>query len=353
MPNKIRLFSLSLILVTSTVTSGLPACAQTYNVYAGVDVQVNEGDPVPSTASVTGVTNSGDDVRDVLGWNGSEKSPGVYVLNTSDAASYQAVANGGRYNVVTLFGCNTLSAYGCANTQSFPQTPAQITGFANYACWVVGSANIPNLRAVTIWNEMNGTYNGGISTPSAQEAAMAALLTIVVPKIRSCNRNVAIYAGAFVGDFLLANWFCVIQEDGFSWSLVDGLDIHPYLSGNPSSAPQNGSDWNKSFNGSVSLINGCAGGTSPIKRPLYFSEWGGTALQDALSNGIFPNAASYFAWFQTTVAGVNKTYFPVAGQVYFLMGDDANFPTEGLYTSTTYSTLTSIGTAYKTAYVNH
>jgi hypothetical protein len=347
---KIPKIGFNFVLMSALIGFAPGLSAQSFTAPGGIGLQVNEGDAVPPAQLLAAATNPGDDVRDILGWPESEQSPGAYALPARNAALYSEVAQAGRSNVVTLFGCDTLAAYACSGPQSFPQTPAQIAGFTNWACWVVGAANIPNLRAVTIWNEMNGSFNGGIGTPAAQQLAMAKLLAAVVPAIRECNPNVAIYAGAFVGDVLLADWFCKIQKFGFNWSQVDGLDIHPYLSGAPSMPAQSGLNWYNAFLGSNSLVNGCAGGSAPIVAPLYFSEWGGAALQNALSNGYFPTAAAYFAWFEKTVANVSPVKYPVAGRAFFLLANDSNFPTQGVF-SADYSQTTPIGNDYLAAYV--
>jgi hypothetical protein len=310
---------------------------------SGVAVQVNEGAPVPDAAKVIAMSNPGDDVRDLLGWEKSEVAAGVYAVPPNSAALYAIVAAAGRRNVVTLYGCNTLY---CPNAERFPQTPAEIDAFARWACWVAGAAGIPSLHAVTIWNEMNGRFNGGIGKVEARHQAMANLLKVVVPAIRKCNPAIAIYAGAFVGGTSLASWFCGIQRDGFDWKAVDGLDVHPYLSGDPNAAAQNGIAWASSLTGKSSLATGCAGATSPIARPLYFSEWGGAALQDAIDKKYFADAAAYFDWFDRVVV----SQYPVIGRDYFLLADFGQFPAEGLY-SAGYAGVTAIGTAYQAAYV--
>jgi hypothetical protein len=334
------------------ISSSLPVSASIYDVPGGLAVQVNEGQPIPPPATLTAMSNRHDDVRDILGWPDSEKSAGNYALPVRNAAFYSEVAAAGRDNVVTLFGCNTAAPYKCYGKQSFPQTAAQIKGFVNWACWVVSAANIPNLRAITIWNEMNGTFNGGIQSPPAQQQAMANLLVALVPAVRECNPNVAVYAGAFVGDSSLPAWFCHIQEDGFDWSLVDGLDIHPYLAAGPNAKTQDGQDWQAAFAGPKSLLSGCQGQTKPIVRPLYFSEWGGYALQAALANGNVDSAADYFAWFEANVANVNPVSYPVVGRAYFLLANYGGFSLEGLFLAD-FVTMTSIGAAYENAYIQH
>ena len=334
------------------ISSSPPVSASIYDVPGGLAVQVNEGQPIPPPATLIAMSNRHDDVRDILGWPESEKSARNYALPVRNAAFYTEVAQAGRYNVVTLFGCNMVAPYTCAGKQSFPQTKAQIKGFVDWACWVVSAANIPNLRAITIWNEMNGTWGGGIQSPSARQQAMATLLIALVPAIRECNPNVAIYAGAFVGDSSLATWFCHIQQDGFDWSEVDGLDIHPYLGAGPNFPTQDGQDWQSAFTGPKGLLTGCQGQTKPIVRPLYFSEWGGYALQAALANSNVDDAAAYFTWFEATVANVNPVSYPVVGRAYFLLANNGNFSLEGLL-SADFASMTSIGAAYENAYIQH
>ena len=328
-----------------------PASAFPYIVQGGVAVQVNEGDGLPPPAQLLAMSNPGDAVRDIMGWAKTEISAGVYAVPDRNAALYAEVAQAGLTNVVTLFGCSTLTAYRCAGQQSFPVTPAQIAGFAKWACWVVSGANIPALRAVTIWNEMNGAYNGGILTEAGQERAMAKLLAVVVPMIRECNPKVEIYAGAFVGDAPMAKWFCDIQKLGFNWSLVDGLDIHPYLTGNPLAPYQNGTYWRGALVGPQGLANGCSGTTAPIVAPLFFSEWGGPALVNALNGGFFASASAYFAWFETVIANAAPSYYPVVGRAFFLLANDPTFPAMGLYDSD-YTAPTPLGTRFQRAYVD-
>ncbi len=327
-----------------------PLYAQIYNAPSGVGLQGNEGMAAAPAEALAALTNPQDDARDMLGWHRSEIDEGVYAVPANDALEYAQVAASGRHLVLTLFGCDTLAAYECSGPGSFPETPAQIKGFSNWACWVVGAANIPNLRAVTIWNEMNGGFSGGIASPRTRQLAMAKLLMAVVPAIRQCNPNIAIYAGAFIGDSNLAQWFCEIQRFGFNWADVDGLDIHPYLTGNPAKANQNGVNWRGAFLGKNSLSNGCAGATAPIVEPLYFSEWGGAALQKALAKGYFASAGQYFAWFEANVASVSPARYPVVGRDFFLLAADADFPAEGLV-SADFSQLTAIGEDYQAAYV--
>jgi hypothetical protein len=142
----------------------------------------------------------------------------------------------------------------------------------------------------------------------------------------------------------------VIQMFGFNWARVDGLDIHPYLTDNPAKANQNGLNWRGEFLGKNSLSNGCAGATAPIVAPLYFSEWGGAALQKTLARGYLGSATQYFAWFEANVANVSPSRYPVVGRAFFLLAANTDFPAQGLFTAD-FSQPTAIGEDYKAAYV--
>jgi hypothetical protein len=351
--------------IISILAAASIASAATYPVPGGVAIQVNEGDTLAPASVFATFLNRQDDVHDAAGWHRSEKALGTYTLPATDAASYQQAAANNWSNVLTLQGCVKFAPYNCPRNSSFPQTPAQITGFANWACWLVknnggpigssAAANIPALRAVTIWSEMNGSFNGGITQPPSQQQAMANLLNVVVPAIRSCNSGIKIYVGAFVGSSNLATWFCHIQTgttgSGFPLNTADGLDIHPYLNANPAMPNQNGTAWQQQIAGKYSLTDGCQGKTTPILMPLYFSEWGGAALASYLNNNPTNTAADYFSWFEATIGSFDQSRHPIAGRAYFLLDDfNGKFPNEFLAGAGPDYVTTPIGEDYITAY---
>jgi hypothetical protein len=307
----------------------------------GVAVQVNEGAPLPPLTVMQAVTPRGSTVRDALGWHRVEKSRGLYNIPANDWALYKEVAAAGDKNVITLFSGNPI--YGTA-TFGFPTTPEQILAWANYAAYVVTNdggalpdrkaANIPNLEAVTIWNEFNGTWNGGITDPKLQQAAMAKLLEVVVPVIRKANPNVKIAAGAFVGGSSLATWFEHIQQAGFDWQSVDWLDVHPYI------GPLGAANWQRQ----VAELR--AGG---ITNPFYFSEWGGPVSVNyaAKFEGTPGYTMNYMQWFIANVVDVDAV--SPAGGNFFTISNAAQFPGQGLTTGTLTSPqyqLTPLGAEY-------
>jgi hypothetical protein len=319
---------------------------------AGLAVQVNEGEPVPDMSVFKAFLRPGQTVRDALGWRRVEHSKGGFQLPQPDADLYARVAAAGGKNVVSLFSGNEL--YGM-KSDDFPVTPEQIEGFANFAAWVVGNdgaghadaraANIPNLYAVTVWNEMNGTWHGTIQKTPDREAAMAALLKALVPKIRAANPAVHIAAGAFVGFQGLAEWFRQIGKS-FDWSSVDWLDIHPYF-GDQKAAPLE--QWTEAMQ---KLRAGNPGqGIPPIRNPAYYSEWGGpSAVHYEQAHASDPAAPNYFEWFDQNVVGADPV--PVAGGDYFTLVSNANFPRQGLTkNASSAADITELGTAFRARYL--
>jgi hypothetical protein len=277
----------------------------------------------------------GSTVRDALGWHKVERSRGLYNIPMNNWQLYKQVAAIGDKNVITLFAGNPL--YGMA-TFGFPVTTEQIQGWANFAAYVVAhdghstpdrkTANIPNLEAVTIWNEFNGTWNGGIRGTGQQEAAMAKLLNVVVPAIRAANPTVKIGAGAFIGDGGLSSWFKTIGAE-FDWDSVDWLDVHTYI------GPNGEKEWREE----VAALRAAG-----IVNPFYFSEWGGNPAVEYARR--FPGK-NYVQWFVSNV--IERDTVVPAGGDYFTLDDGRRWPVQGLTTGPDGAPpyqLTALGTAY-------
>ena len=284
----------------------------------GVAVQVNEGEAVPPAAVLSAVLPKAGTVRDMLQWARVEKLPGVYGVPAEDFQLYQVVASTGGGNVITLFGGNPL--YGLPNA-NFPVTPAQLQGFAAYAAYLVANdggtvpdaqaANIPHLAGVTIWNEFNGGYGGGIVGKN-RPAAMAKLLSVVVPAIKKSNRTVKISAGAFVGHSGVAHWFAAIGQ-GFNWKQADWLDIHPYIY-----EAKGAKGWAREMG---------ALREAGISNPCYYSEWGGpSAVKFMAANP----RANYFQWFQQNIIAADSVT-PKGGN-FFELSNLPHFAGQGLTT---------------------
>jgi hypothetical protein len=385
-----RVLCALLLLMSALVVLPVPVRAQTYPVHAGVAVLSGVTNTVPTVEAIARMIEPGDDVRSMLAWNSSESLPGQYYLAAKYAETYANVAAAGGQNVVTIWGCAADAGYGCDghgfvdDRYAFPTTPGQIAAFAQWACWVVRDAGIPNLAAISIWNEANnGGFNGGISTSAGRVQALANILAVVVPYLKNdCRTGVKVYGGAYVGPQGLASWFCRLQKlghqanPGFSLALLDGLDIHPYMSSAPLLPAQNGATWyNQFWQPKKGLYYGCTSATynpaTTIQVPLYFSEWGGPALQNAIKKGFQPNAAAYFAWFESTIVqkiqyqpnGVPNSAYPVIGRDYFLLETAPGFEKQSLEITSNgppdefgvspaiYQGDTSNGAAYREAFV--
>src|SRR5262245_26911104 len=205
----------------------------------GVAVQVNEGKPVPTIAQLKTVLAPGGLVRDVLGWHKADPKCNLrtdpalpLVIPASLARLYQNVAAAGGKNFVTLAfnnrNCGQLSNAGGA---AFPNTAALRAEFAAYAVRVV--KQVPALGGISVWNELNGTWDGGYTNRADKLRNYCPLANAVINEVRKVNAGLPIAIGATVG-WNIETWFtemfdaydCMGKADSSIW-----LDVHPYLSG--------------------------------------------------------------------------------------------------------------------------
>ena len=270
-------------------------------------VQVNEGDAPPSVPVLRTLLPNGGCVRDMLGWHQVEKVAGQYTMPDRQWQSYGNVASAGAFNLITLgFGNKLYGSNGYQpklNNFGLPVTPAQIQAFTKYAVWAVRkdgtgrpnatAANIPNLYAVSIWNELNGAWDGGIDDIHTRIAAYAALVNAVGPAIRQANPKVKIIIGATVGSNI-DGWYQRLLVDG-TWGRNDPnvyLDVHPYigraLSPTNQYVPQLDT-WNRSM-----LHIRKAG----IKNALFATEWGGPLAKFVEGNN---PGLNYIDWSQKNI----------------------------------------------------
>jgi hypothetical protein len=155
------------------------------------------------------------------------------------------------------------------------------------------AANIPNLYAVSVWNELNGTWTGGIGDIPTRIAAYARLVNSVGPAIRAANPDVKVIVGATVGANI-GGWYMRLFANHM-WGKNDPnvyLDVHPYIGASLTPANQNVpalATWNRS----MTLIRGAG-----INNALFATEWGGpvASLVEANNPGL-----SYFDWIQTNL----------------------------------------------------
>jgi hypothetical protein len=311
--------------------------------WRGVDVQVNEGKPIPSVAQLTALLNPNDIVRDVLGWQKVDprcdltRSPGDFTLPGAMQQLYRNVQQAGGRNFVTLaFNNKHCGQKIAAPAKAFPDTDALRAEFAAYAAAVV--RNVPNLAGVSIWNEMNGMFNGGYATPQQAMAAYCRLSNVVVRAIRRVDPRLPIAIGA-TGGSNLDTWFiplfdqygCVGKADSTIW-----LDVHPYLGGvvDPLTGLVDWDLWNQN------LTKVRADG---ITNPLIATEWGDSAAAKWLAQ--HPNG-NYMSMFDVMVTARDNNWAALAW--YEAIYDHA-VPRSGLFSQDGIS-LSPLGAQYVSAY---
>jgi hypothetical protein len=206
-------------------------------VSTGVDVQVSNGKPVPTQTQLDQILRPGDMVRDILGWQKAdpycELTTGRQIeIPAAMMTLYERVQAAGGLNFVTLaFNNRKCGQPVNSGAQTFPDTPALRAEFAAYAAEV--ARRVPALGAISIWNELNGTWDGGIASQSERLAQYCLLANAVVTEVRKVNKTLPIAIGATVGANI-DGWFiemfdqhgCMGKADPTIW-----LDVHPYLSG--------------------------------------------------------------------------------------------------------------------------
>lgn len=298
-----------------------------------VAVQVNQGESPPPSEALRRLLPKGGCVRDVLGWGRVEKERGRYVMPESAAQSYRNAAAAGMQNLVTLAFGNAI--YGGNGFQAnpdgllLPVTPEQVAAFTRYAVWVVSNdgaahadataANIPSLYGISIWNELNGSWSGGIKNVHDRLAAYAKLVDAVGPAVRAANPKVKIIVGATTGTKIDA-WFKELFVTDKMWGLNDPdvyLDVHLYIGealrpGNP--IVPGVVDWNNE----LKTIRAAG-----IRNALFATEWGGFVGDkvERTNPGV-----NYIQWMQDGIFAHEN----FAGTAWFELTNFGKFGTRGL-----------------------
>jgi hypothetical protein len=304
----------------------------------GVAVQVNEGKRIPSVAQLQQILRPGDMVRDVLGWHRVDRTCDLATNPTRQIAIpdtmmtlYQNVAAAGGQNFVTLgFNNKKCGQISTSGTRTFPDTPALRAEFAAYAAEV--ARRVPALGGISVWNELNGTWDGNL--PLAQRQAQYCLLAnAVITEVRKVNPKLPIAIGATVG-WNIDDWFiqlfdhhgCMGKGDPTIW-----LDVHPFLNGKrvPRTNKTDFQLW------PVSIANIRQYG---ISHPLAATEWGARAAY--LWQTAHPTK-DYMAEFQKDVLSQDPNW---AAAFWFEMLYDRHAPNAGLYDQS--NQLTFFGSQY-------
>jgi hypothetical protein len=328
------------LIAAQIVLAATPACAQIY----GADVLVSNGKRSPSAAQLEQILRSGDMVRDMLGWHKADPTCDLVSNRTrqitippATMALYQNVKVAQGKNFVTL-GFNNKHCGQPVNSggKAFPDTPALRAEFAAYAAEV--ARRVPALGGISLWNELNGTWSGGL--PVAQRLTQYCLLAnAVITEVRKVDKNLPIAIGATVG-WNVDGWFidmfnkygCVGKSDPTIW-----LDVHPYLSGRRIAGTHK-TDFQL---WQVSIANIRKAG---ILNPLAATEWGAKAAytwQTAHPTG------DYMMKFRSEVLSQDPNW---AAAFWFEMLYDIKSSNAGLYDKD--NQLTPFGAQYIDAFRN-
>jgi hypothetical protein len=336
--------------VASTLLGGLIAgaalalCSPASAQFRGVDVQVNEGKPVPTVAQFATVLNPQDMVRDILGWAHVDAHCDLaanpdrpIVIPVPMAQLYANVGAAQGLNFVTLAfdnrHCGQASGSGAVD---FPNTPSLRAEFAAYAVGVV--RQVPALGGISIWNEMNGTDRGGYGAMSQRLTAYCLLVNQVVQAVRAVDKTVPIAIGATIGPGI-GTWVtqmfdvygCVGKNDATIW-----LDVHPYLNGDEihGTHQQDWSYWNQE----IAAIR-----ADKIDNRLIATEWGGGIAYKWM---IAHPHGNYFDTFDEKVDTAGPDW---AGLLWFDLLYDVHFRNASLFDPTG-TQLTPLGEQYVAAY---
>ena len=132
-----------------------------------------------------GISISG--VRDEIYWAQVETSPGVYLFPAAFDAYMARLKRDGISPLVILDFANPL--YDGGNT---PYTAAGIAAYARYCVAVLGHYG-PQIEAVEIWNEYNGSFCTGPAT-NDRAGTYAAMLKKAYSAIKAARPDVTVHA---------------------------------------------------------------------------------------------------------------------------------------------------------------
>lgn len=310
----------------------------------GVNVQVSSGRPVPTVAQLQTVLNPGDFVRDMLIWQNADPLCNLapyashnLSIPTSMAALYNAVQTAGGKNFVTL-GWNNVACgqSNQAGTVTFPNTHATRVEFGYYA--VAALRQVPAIGAISIWNELNGTWNGGYTTEASQLENYCLLSNQVINDVRAVNKTIPIAIGATVGwnvggyiIDMFKKYGCGGMNDPTIW-----IDVHPYLTG-ATVIPPSTTDWT-AWNNTVAAIRAAG-----ITNPLVGSEWGSAF---GYNWDVAHPGSNYITTFESAVVPRGSSW---GGLMWYELLYDGSTPNAGLF-ALNGTTLTTVGKQYVAAF---
>jgi len=155
-------------------------------------------------------------IRDDATWAMIEQSQGSYTFNNFDP--YMQVLQQNTLDPLLTLDYNNRFY---DNNQT-PYNSAGFSAFANYAKALVLHYG-PQLKAVEVYNEYNGTFSTG---PCArQPSCYAQLLRYTYQAIKSVRPDVTVVGGAAL--YADLPWFNELFENG-GLSYMDAVSVHPY-----------------------------------------------------------------------------------------------------------------------------
>src|SRR5579862_8141045 len=178
----------------------------------------------PTSGEITQIAQAGFKfVRMDLTWQGVEQQQGVYNFNAYDQIMQQLSSNGLR-PVMVLDYSNTLYS-----STGAPNTPASVTGFANYAAAAVAHYKHQGV----IWEIYNEPCQACF-WPNPNPDDYYTLVSNVVPAMRAVSSDEWII-GLSTPPPSNGTYSSYIQEclkDGLA-NYLDAIAIHPYVIGTP------------------------------------------------------------------------------------------------------------------------
>ena len=194
-------------------------------------------------------------VRDELYWDSVEGNKGVFKFpETYDR--YLGALDRQKISPLIVLSFENHNYDGGAT----PYTPEAFAGYARYAVEVLRHCG-PQVKAVEIWNEYNGTFNHG---PASQDRAhnYGAMLRVVYAAIKRERPDVIVVGGATSG-VPLPYWEKLLANGALDH--LDALSVHPYRF---AQAPEGIEDEIKSLQALVQRYNHGAA------KPIWVTEIG-------------------------------------------------------------------------------
>lgn len=257
----------------------------------GAQTHIAQGWDVTGTAAL--LDQAGFTIcRDEHYWDATETSAGVYTFANFP---YINTLKGRTRPIEVLFTADFYAGPGLYDGPNItPYTSTAQTAFGNYAAAVV--SHYPQLKAVEVWNEINGgTWTNG-TFATDKPGYYKTLCQSVYNAVKAARPEVKVIGGATV---LIAAPFWQALKDNGALAYMDACSIHPY-------------DAISTWEGRLAELRSIIG-----DKELWVTEFGGPDLTPG--------------WFTKAVTILDS--FDVHTAILYLLRSDGSFPDWGLYNS--------------------